>query len=83
MQTAPVAWRREERTLMLSPGRFHTVSDTRGALLKRCQRCDIPLGSHRCPNAECGEVHGQRAGTLCVWCRDTQQARMERIDVAG
>jgi hypothetical protein len=83
MQTVPVSWMSKERTLLPSPVHLHGVPDRRGAALKRCQRCDIPLGSHRCPNPACGEVHGERAGTLCVWCRDTLQDGMERHEVAG
>jgi hypothetical protein len=83
MQTVPVSWRREESLLIPSPVRLYMVPDLQGAALKRCQRCDIPLGSHPCPNPACGEVHGEPAGPLCVWCRDTQQAHLERLDVAG
>ena len=83
MQTVPVSWMREDSTLIPSLGRLHLVPDRRGATLKRCQCCDIPLGPHRCPNPACGEVHGQQAGTLCVWCRDTHQDRMECSEAAG
>ena len=83
MQTAPVSWMMDAWILRPSSAGLHVVSDARGGSMKRCQRCDIPLGSQRCPSPQCREAHGQPAGTLCVWCRDLQQARMERIDVAG
>jgi hypothetical protein len=37
--------------------------------MKRCTRCDIPLGARRCPNPLCQEPHGQSAGDRCAWCR--------------
>jgi hypothetical protein len=41
--------------------------------MRRCLRCDIPLGTWSCPNPLCPELHGQSAGDLCAWCRHHQE----------
>ena len=48
--------------------------------MKRCTRCDIPLGSRPCPNPLCQEPHGQSAGDLCAWCRHNTQETLHGID---
>ena len=83
MQTNPVSWRMATCTLPHNSMYLHILPEARGSTLQRCQRCDIPLGAQRCPNPECHESHGQRAGSLCVWCRDNQQEHLETDDMAS
>ena len=42
--------------------------ETCGGAQPRCQRCDILLGTERCPNPECETLHGASAGDLWTWC---------------
>jgi hypothetical protein len=79
MQAAPVSWTTDDVALFSLP----RVRDTRGGSLARCQRCDIPLGAHPCPNLLCREYHGQSAGTLCAWCRQHQEERLEALLLAS
>jgi hypothetical protein len=83
MQTIPMSWIIATCTLTPSPAHLHVLSEARSGTPQRCQQCDIPLGSQPCPNPQCQETHGQRAGALCVWCRDHQQEYLERGDLAG
>jgi hypothetical protein len=48
--------------------------------MKRCTRCDIPLGSRPCPNPLCQEPHGQSAGDRCAWCRQNAQEPLYDIN---
>ena len=77
-KTSAVSWAIDDLTFSPSPVSLHVVPDTRRGSMKRCQRCDIPLGSYLCPNPLCGEQHGESAGDLCAWC---QQNAQEAIDV--
>ena len=81
-KTAPVSWTTDDLALSPSPVRHHVRPNTLGGSRKRCQRCDIPLGSRPCPNPQCGEQHGQSAGDLCAWCRQNYEEHMDVIDVA-
>ena len=81
-RTAPVSWTTDDLALSPSSVRRHVRPDTLVGSMKRCQRCDIPLGSRLCPNPQCGEQHGQSAGDLCAWCRQNHEERMDVIDVA-
>lgn len=81
-KTALVSWTTDDRALSLRPVRLRVRPNTLGGSMKRCQRCDIPLGSRPCPNPQCGEQHGQSAGDLCAWCRQNHEERMDVIDVA-
>ena len=75
MQAIPMSKSRDKGPLTSSPAYLDVAPATRGRAPQRCQRCGIPLGPSRCPNLVCDEMHGERAGTLCVWCYETQQAR--------
>lgn len=75
MQTALMLWMVEERPLLPSSLRLRMLPDRRSGIAKRCQRCDILLGSTPCPNPSCGESHGERVGNLCAWCYEHQQER--------
>ena len=81
-EPVPVSWMTDDLTLSSSPVHLRVVSDTGGGPVQRCQRCDILLGSHICPNPLCGEQHGQSAGNLCAWCRQSLQESMNVIDFA-
>src|SRR5437870_2435937 len=62
------------------PVRLHVGPDTLGGSMKRCTRCDIPLGSRPCPNPLCQEPHGQSAGARCPWCRQNAQEPLYESD---
>jgi len=79
---ALVPWTTDDLALSPSPMRLRVVPDTRGGSAQRCQRCDILLGAHICPNPLCGEQHGQSAGTLCAWCHQNLQEPTDVIDFA-
>ena len=81
-KTPPVSWMTDDLALSPSSVRRHVRPDTLGGSMKRCQRCDIPLGARPCPNLQCGEQHGQSAGDLCAWCRQDHEERMDVIDFA-
>ena len=81
-KTAPMSWITDDLALSPSPVRYHAEPDTLGGSMKRCQRCDIPLGSRLCPNPLCGEQHGQSVGDLCAWCHQNHEERMDVIDFA-
>jgi hypothetical protein len=81
-KTAPMSWMTDDLALSSSPVRLHVGLETLGGSMKRCQRCDIPLGPRLCPNPQCGEQHGQSAGDLCAWCRQNHEERMDVIDFA-
>ena len=78
MQTASGLWTWDARGLTA----LHGWPGTLGGAMKRCQQCDIPLGSQLCPNPQCGEQHGQSTGDLCAWCHHNHKERMDGIDVA-
>jgi len=82
MQTVPVLPTMDNPGRALRSGRLSVGTNTLGERLPRCQRCDIPLGSYPCPNPQCHEPHGQSAGTLCTWCADHLQERLEGLDGA-
>ena len=67
--------------LLLAPGRLHGRPGTSGGVMRRCQRCDIPLGFRPCLNPLCPEQHGQSAGALCIWCSQNHEERREGIDI--
>jgi hypothetical protein len=77
-----VSWTTDDLALSPSPVRHHVRPDPFGGSMKRCQRCDIPLGARPCPNLQCGEQHGQSAGDLCAWCRQNHEERMDVINFA-
>jgi hypothetical protein len=68
MHVGHIAWTAAVMVLAPRSVRLHGESDTHGGTLQRCQRCDIPLGPSLCPNPQCREPHGRRAGILCAWC---------------
>jgi hypothetical protein len=70
-------WTTDEADLGPFPLSLLEVPSPREGAPPRCVRCDIPLGSHVCPNPACRAQHGQRAGALCTWCRDQQAAARE------
>ena len=82
MQALPVSWTTDALALSPRPVSLHMGAHRLRGSVKRCQRCDIPLGSQLCPNPQCGEQHGQSAGDLCAWCRQNHEERMDVIDVA-
>ncbi len=82
MQTVPVSWTMDDLGRAPRPVRLLVRPDTLGGGIQRCQRCDIPLGSHPCPNPQCREPHGQSAGALCTWCAHHLQEPLEVLDVA-
>ena len=82
MQALPVSWTTDARALSPRPVSLHVGAHRLREALKRCQRCDIPLGSQLCPNPQCGEQHGQSTGDLCAWCRHNRKEHMDGIDVA-
>ena len=81
MQTALGLWTRDARELAPRSGRLHARPGTLGGAMKRCQQCDIPLGSRPCPNPLCPEQHGQSAGDLCAWCSQNHEEPRDRIGI--
>ena len=81
MQTAPRLWTGDALGHAPHPVRLHVRPGTLGGTMKRCQRCDIPLGSRPCPNPLCPEQHGQSAGDLCVWCFGNHEERRAMMDI--
>ena len=77
MQTASGLWTWDARGLTA----LHGWPGTLGGAMKRCQQCDIPLGSRPCPNPLCPEQHGQSAGDLCVWCSQNHAERGDGLDI--
>jgi hypothetical protein len=82
MQLAPVSWTIDDLGRAPRPVCLPVGPDTPGGCIKRCPRCDIPLGSHPCPNPQCREPHGQSAGALCTWCAHNLQEPVDVLDVA-
>src|SRR5919109_2534951 len=80
MQTVTVSWTMDDLVPVPSPVSLPVRPDTLGASLKRCQRCDIPLGPHPCPNPLCREPHGQSAGDLCAWCHRHSEEPRDVLD---
>ena len=83
MQTVPIAWARDDLGQGPSLACLLRRPDTFGGVRKRCRRCDIPLGSQRCPNPQCREPHGQSAGDLCAWCHQQREALPEVLHGAA
>ena len=81
MQTVPVSWTMDDLVHAPHPVRLPVRPDTLGGSLQRCQRCDIPLGSHPCPNPQCREPHGQSVGDLCAWCHHRYEEPRDVLDV--
>jgi len=82
MQVVTMTGIRDAGPRTSSAARLHGVPDTHSSAPRRCQRCDILLGPFRCPNPECVELHGERAGTHCAWCRDPEEVRIPRSAAA-
>src|SRR5262245_9485817 len=80
MQAEFALWPTDDRGLVAHPMGLDGRPDMRRDTLTRCQRCDIPLGSQLCPNPECREPHGQRAGDFCTWCTSNAEERIDDID---
>ena len=80
MQARPVSWTTDGLTLAPRSLSLFGGPAPFGGALQRCQRCDIPLGSSPCPNPECCEPHGQRAGDLCTWCHHKREEQSDGID---
>jgi len=81
MQTTPRFWTRDALRRAPRPVHRRVGPGTLGGTMKRCQRCDIPLGSQSCPNPLCPEQHGQSAGELCAWCLLNHEERREMRDI--
>jgi hypothetical protein len=82
MQIVPVSWTIDDLRRASRPVRHPVGPDMLGGDRQRCLRCDIPLGSHPCPNPQCREPHGQSAGTLCTWCAHHLQESLEGLEMA-
>jgi hypothetical protein len=81
MQTAPRLWTRDAPERVPRSVRLSVRPGTFGGPMKRCQRCDIPLGSYPCPKSLCPEQHGQSAGELCDWCLLNHEERRDIMDL--
>jgi len=82
MQTIPVSWTMDDQGCATRPVPPSLGLDTLGGGSTRCRRCDIPLGSHPCPNPQCREPHGQSAGALCTWCVHHLQESLDVLDLS-
>jgi hypothetical protein len=82
MQRVPVSWTMDALGRAPHLVRSPLGPDTLAGARQRCPRCDIPLGSHPCPNPQCREPHGQSAGALCSWCAHRLQEPLDGLDIA-
>ncbi|MGE3536780.1 MAG: hypothetical protein AB7N91_04980 [Candidatus Tectimicrobiota bacterium] len=80
MQANTALWITPTSLSLSNPVQPRELHSSVGGAVQRCQRCDILLGSYRCPNPACQEMHGEGSEHLCAWCLDNDREPLEAGD---